>query len=281
MASPHLIGVFDSGVGGLSVVREILRQLPQEQVIYFGDTEHVPYGCRSVIELISFADAIADYLLMQGAEIIVVACNTSASVSLQYLRAKLAVPVVGVVEPGAFGAAAATRNRRVGLIATEATVKSGSYARSLTELDPGVKLFAKACPLFVPLVEAGLAATKQAKAIARTYLKSLQAEEIDTLILGCTHYPFLAPVLQEILGPGVQLVDPAQATVAQTAAILAGLPRSEETVPAFGGGQNVVEHSYFVSGDPELFHKVGSAFLANQLPKPRQVILSTSGKEDI
>ncbi len=265
MTGTHNIGIFDSGVGGLTVVREVLEQLPGQQVIYFGDTLHVPYGSRPVDQLISFAESITNFLLNQGAQMIIIACNTSASVSMGHLRSRFPVPIIGVVHPGARSAAKLTRNKKVGVIATEATIKSGSHAKYMGLLDPNIQVFGQACPLFVPLVEAGLADSPKAKDVAATYLKPLQKQGIDTLILGCTHYPFLSPVIQEILGPGVELIDPARETVREAGEILEELHPLEPVLPAFGGSGVNLDNYYYVSGDPELFQAVGSPFLSGRM----------------
>jgi glutamate racemase len=261
----HNIGVFDSGVGGLTVVREILEQYPGQQVTYFGDTLHVPYGSRAVDELIGFSECISNFLLNQGAQLIIVACNTSASVSMGHLRSSFSVPIVGVVHPGARTAAKLTRNKKIGVIATEGTIKSHSHAKYLQILDPEIQVFGEACPLFVPLVEAGLADSPKAKDVAATYLKPLKEQGIDTLILGCTHYPYLSSVIQEIMGPEVTLVDPARETVREAGEILRIIPPLEEVVPALSKSIGTPEHSFFVSGDPELFQNVGSPFLSGRI----------------
>jgi glutamate racemase len=209
------IGIFDSGVGGLTVLQELKRKLPAVPTVYFGDTAHLPYGSKSVDELIHFADVITGFLVEQGSGVIVDACNSTSSVALDFLKKKYPLPIIGVVEPGVDAALKITRNRKVGLIATEATVKSGAHCRLIASLDPAIEVFSQACPLFVPLVEAGEIDTPAVYRAAREYLAPLQAAGVDTLILGCTHYPFLLPVIGEILGPRVALVDPAQETVNQ------------------------------------------------------------------
>lgn len=272
LAGSHLIGVFDSGVGGLTVVNEIWRQLPEDEVIYFGDTKHVPYGSRPVNELVGFASGITEFLLQQGAQVIVVACNTSASVSLANLQnVYRGIPIIGVVEPGARAALHTSRNGRIGVIATEATVKSGSYRKYIQELDNRTEVFMQACPLFVPLVEAGVANTEQAKEIAKTYLKPLKDKQVDTLILGCTHYPYLSSLIQEIMGPWVSIVDPAQETVRDLGTLLQALPPPERSVPAFAGSKPAVQNRFYVSGAPDLFAKVGNNFLGGLIDEVFQV----------
>ncbi|KYH31878.1 glutamate racemase [Neomoorella mulderi] len=244
------VGVFDSGVGGLTVAREITRQLPAETIIYYGDTAHVPYGSRTVDELIGFADAIAGFLIAKGAKAIVDACNTTSAVALPYLQKKYQVPIIGVIEPGIIEALRATQNGRIGVMATEATVASNAHREALLARSGEVQVFARACPKLVPLVEAGLVSGPQVEAAVAEYVEPLVEAGIDTLILGCTHYPFLAPVIQEVAGPGVTLIDPAAATVRELKEVLAA-----------GGGLRLPHfsqaHNFFVSGDARAFSEVG------------------------
>ncbi len=244
------VGVFDSGIGGLTVAREIIRQLPAETIIYYGDTAHVPYGSRTVEELREFADTITAFLIARGAKAIVDACNTTSAVALPYLKKKYSVPIIGVIEPGVTEALRATRNGRIGVIATEATVASNAHEKAIHALAGEVRVFARACPKLVPLVEAGLVSGPEVEAAVAEYVQPLIEAGIDTLILGCTHYPFLAPVIQEVAGPGVTLIDPAAATVRELKQVLAA-----------GGGLRGAHyskaHSFFVSGDARLFTRVG------------------------
>jgi glutamate racemase len=203
------IGVFDSGVGGLTVVSEIRRRLPGEEILYFGDTARVPYGNKSPGTVTRYSLEIGRFLLGKGIGFLVVACNTSSSVALEAIQAALPVPVLGMIGPGARAAAAATRSGRIGLIGTRATVASGAYARAIAALDPGLEVHAAACPLFVPLVEEGWASDPVAEEVSRRYLEPLLETGIDTLILGCTHYPVLVPVLRKVAGEGVTLVSSA------------------------------------------------------------------------
>ncbi|HAA89907.1 MAG TPA: glutamate racemase [Peptococcaceae bacterium] len=246
------IGIFDSGVGGLTVARFIFSYLPERPVVYFGDTAHVPYGSRSRRELIVFGERIISFLLKLGAEVIVAACNTSSSVSLPVLKKRFSVPIIGMIEPGVRAALKATREKRIGVIATEATVNSGSFRRAFEAFDPEVQVYQQACPLFVPLVESGKVDTEEARQAAFAYLKPLQEVGIDTLVLGCTHYPFLTPVLQEVLGPEVRIVDPAEEVV-------------RELVKALGNGcgehqgdcPERQEHRFFASGPTTSFYTLG------------------------
>ena len=257
MGSHGPIGVFDSGIGGLTVVREIKQQLPQEKVVYFGDTAHVPYGPRPPAELIGFAQAITRFLISQGVVMVIAACNTTSSLALDYLRQQIKLTLLGVVEPGCRQAAAVTHNGRVGVIATEATINSGAHACLLKQFVPDLQVIGQACPQFVPLVEAGKINGAEVRAAAASYLSSLRQAGIDTLILGCTHYPFLAPLIQDILGPQVQLIDPAAATVAAAKQILAGL-----------GIPGLYRHTpdtdrFYVSGPTDSFYQVGQQLVAN------------------
>ena len=203
------IGVFDSGSGGLTAVREIRSILPSENIIYFGDTSRVPYGGRSAEILLKYARQDVRFLRTFDIKAILVACGTVSTTALPQLRKESDIPILGVVEPACRRAAAVTRNKRVGLIATAASVRSGAYQRILQELDPDVAVTARACPLFVPLVENGRfrPGDPVIETVAREYLEPLRATGIDTLILGCTHYPLLTEIIADIMGPGVTLID--------------------------------------------------------------------------
>ena len=246
------IGVFDSGVGGLTVVREIFRQIPHGDILYFGDTAHVPYGPRRREELIRFADKICQFLIDQGARVIVDACNSTSAVALDFLQEKYDVPIIGVIEPGVETALAQSRNGKVGLIATEATVSSKAHKQKIEQVAPEVVLVSQACPLFVPLVEQGKVSSPEALEAAKRYLAPLKDMGIDSLILGCTHYPFLAVTLQEVLGSSITLVDPAKETVHRLKEIIEQLPQGE---------QDHNRHRYFVSGDPVVFSEVGNQLM--------------------
>lgn len=283
MRKRHVIGMFDSGVGGLTVMQEMASHFPDVEIIYFGDTARVPYGNRTVQELLRFGEEIISFLIGQGAEGIIVACNTSSAMVLNALQERFPVPMVGMIEPGSRLAVEETAGGRIGLIATEATVRSKAYASGISKalargcVPHNVRLFkdwregkktiglvgSEACPLFVPLIEAGLANSEEARGIARTYLAPLQKAGIDTLILGCTHYPFLSGVIREIM-PEVKLVDPAQAVMEEVEKMLAELDRR-------GGTNGEKEDRYFVSGDAELFKKVGNTLLKKAITNVEQV----------
>jgi glutamate racemase len=247
------IGVFDSGVGGLTVVQRLLEVLPAEDLLYLGDTARHPYGTKSASTVTAYAVENTAFLVEQGAKLVVVACNSASAVALETLRSRFDVPIVGVIEPGARAAVAATRNRKVGVIGTEATIASGSYTRALRALDAGLELYTRACPLFVPLAEEGWVANEVARAAAAVYLASLRQSRIDTLILGCTHYPLLAETIGGALGPEVRLVDSAAETAVEVRATLAtqGLAR--------GAGRGTA--SFFVTDVPDRFVRIGGRFL--------------------
>ena len=206
------IGVFDSGVGGLTVAREIMRNLPSERIVYFGDTARVPYGSKSRESIIRFSRQIIHFLLEEHVKAIVVACNTASAYALDEVQKDLDIPIIGVVKPGAKVAAQATRNKRIGVIGTKGTIGSNIYADYIHEIDPEITVVGKACPLFVPLVEEGWLKDSVTVEVAQRYLQELQEQDVDTLVMGCTHYPLLRSVLRELLGEQVTLVNPAYET---------------------------------------------------------------------
>lgn len=252
------IGVFDSGVGGLTVLKELRRQIPDEALIYLGDTARVPYGTKSPSTVLRYAHEAARFLLDQHVKLLVVACNTASAVALQGLAEGYQVPVVGVIEPGAQRAIEVTVNGRVGVVGTEGTIRSGAYERALRQKCADIEVYTAACPLFVPLAEEGWAGHEVARLTAREYLAPLLAQGIDTLVLGCTHYPLLKPLLQEVVGPRVQLVDSAQETAKAVAAQL-----KEHHLQ--GRGQLIPAPRYFVTDIPDRFERVGGAFLGEPL----------------
>ena len=206
------IGVFDSGVGGLTVAREIMRNLPFERIVYFGDTARVPYGSKSRVSIIRFSRQIIHFLQEEHVKAIVVACNTASAYALDEVQKDLDIPIIGVVKPGAKVAAQATRNKRIGVIGTKGTIGSNIYADYIHEIDPEITVVGKACPLFVPLVEEGWLKDPVTVEVAQRYLQELQEQDVDTLVMGCTHYPLLRSVLRELLGEKVTLVNPAYET---------------------------------------------------------------------
>jgi glutamate racemase len=245
------IGVFDSGVGGLTVLKEIYRQLPQESVIYFGDTARVPYGTRSPEQILEFVREILAWMVAQGTKMVVMACNTSSALVLDAVRQEFEIPILGLILPGA--KAAVQQGQRIGVISTPATAASNAYRRAIQEISPQTPVWQVGCPEFVPLIEQNRLDDAYTYAVAREYLRPLIDHQIDTLIYGCTHYPYLAPVLREILPPSVRLLDPA---VAVTAALaqeldLLNLRHSHPARPT----------RFCVSGDPQPFITVATQWL--------------------
>jgi glutamate racemase len=251
------IGVFDSGVGGLTVAREIARALPNEHLIYLGDTARYPYGTKSPETVRRYALEDADFLVDKGIKMLVVACNAASSVALDALTERFDVPVIGVIEPGARAAVAHTRNKKIGVIGTEVTIASGSYTKVLRRLDPKLEIYTRPCPLFVPLAEEGWTDNEVAHATATLYLTSLRHSGIDTLVLGCTHYPLLADVIGRVMGDKIRLVDSARTTAERVRETLVryGLPRR--------AGHGSV--SFFVTDVPDPFIKVGSRFFGHRV----------------
>ncbi|MFH0935932.1 MAG: glutamate racemase [Candidatus Omnitrophota bacterium] len=250
------IGVFDSGVGGLTVVKELIRQLPQEEIIYFGDTARVPYGIKSKETVIRFSIENILFLLKQEVKLICVACNTASSLALPEIRRHFKVPIVGVITPGVREAVYATKNKRIGVIGTKGTIKSRTYEKEIKQLDRRIKVTAVACPLFVPFVEEGWLSGKVVLEVARSYLKPLKASGVDTVILGCTHYPLLKTVIRKILGQSVTLIDSAKQVAVEVKNILAseGLLNSGHT------GKS----RFYVSDNPEWFSALAARFLGRR-----------------
>lgn len=243
------VGVFDSGVGGLTVVREIMRQIPNEKIIYFGDTARVPYGNKSKDTVTRFSRQIVRFLETHHVKTIVVACNTASAYALDDLEKELDIPIIGVVKPGAKVASEVTRNGKIGVIATPATIGSHIYNRYIEENKPQVTIYGKACPLFVPLIEEGLLVDPVMDEIARRYLAELIDLDIDTLILGCTHYPLIRSTLGRIIGEGVTLVNPAYETAMALRELLKEKGLLNETPPKLGENQ----YQFYVSDMAEKF----------------------------
>ena len=248
------IGVFDSGLGGLTVVKELVRQLPREHIVYYGDTARVPYGTKSKEAIIRFSHENTRVLLKRNVKMVVVACNTSSSYALVQLRKHFHLPIVGVIDPGARKAAEVTRNKKIGVIATPATVNSRSYARAIARCDRAIKVSSQACPLFVTLVEEGWLRKPVTTAVAREYLGPLRRSGIDTLVLGCTHYPLLKGVLREVMGARVTLVDSATEVAAEVKRIL----RERHLLRTSGGR---ARHTFLISDRPQQFEKTAREFL--------------------
>lgn len=259
------LGVFDSGIGGLTVARALFERLPHESVIYFGDTARVPYGPKSPDTVRRYSGEILAYLLNRGVKAVVVACNTSTAHALGYLKERSTVPVVGVIEPGARAAVAATKTGTIGVIGTAGTIASGAYERAIKALRPDARVHSQACPLFVPLVEEGWFEHPAAELIAREYLEPLKRAQVDVLVLGCTHYPLLKPLLARVMGPDVKLVDSAEETATAVA-------RELERLDLLANGGNH-DHRFVVSDDEPHFRKVGARFLGEKLKQVEVVPL--------
>jgi glutamate racemase len=251
------IGVFDSGVGGLTVLHECLVNLPHEDFVYLGDTGNFPYGPKPLAEVRRLAFAAATRLVDAGVKLVVVACNSAAAAALPQLQASFGTPIVGVVMPGARAAVQATRERRVGLLATEATVRSNAYQNALHALDAGLEVFAIACPRLAPLIQGGDVFSEEIESAAREATAPLKAAGVDTVILGCTHYPLISPMLRRLLGPQVLLINSAEETAREVGEIL--------TRKSTGNGKDREgEYRFLTTGNPEEFREVGARFL--QLP---------------
>ena len=252
------IGVFDSGIGGLTVLKEIIRRLPDESTIYLGDTARVPYGMRSPETVTRYSFENTQCLSSQDIKLLVVACNTASAVSLEAIKSKVSIPVIGVIEPGAKAAVKATKNRKVGVIGTEATVKSNAYTRAIHAIDRNIEVFGLACPLFVPLVEEGWTEGHIPALIAGEYLSRIQDKGIDTVVLGCTHYPLLKNVIAEVMGEKVGLIDSAVEISYEIKTTLEALGMSREE-------RGNALRKFFVTDSPERFLKVGEKFLGQKL----------------
>ncbi|MCX5703395.1 MAG: glutamate racemase [Candidatus Omnitrophica bacterium] len=258
------IGVFDSGVGGLTVVKELIRQLPCENIIYFGDTARVPYGIKSEETIIRFSIENILFFLKQDVKLICVACNTVSSVALPVIKSHFRVPIVGVISPGVREAVYATRNKRLGVIGTRGTINSRSYEKEIKQLDPKILVTAVACPLFVPFAEEGWLNGKVVQEVARTYLKPLKQARVDTVILGCTHYPLLKGVIKKVLGADVILIDSAKQVAIEVKKILAsdGLLNKARRAGA---------RKFYVSDNPQWFNSLAKRFLGQSVKEAKKV----------
>jgi glutamate racemase len=259
------IGIFDSGIGGLTVLKELCKKLPHENTVYLGDTARVPYGIRSPETVTRYSFENTRFLFSKEVKMIVVACNTASSVSLESIRNAAPVPFVGVIGPGAKAAAAATENKKIGIIGTEATIKSNSYAQAIKSIDSDIEVFGIACPLFVPLVEEGWTEGKIAEMIAQEYLREIKRKDIDTLVLGCTHYPLLKGTLAAVMGENVRLIDSAIETALEVEAILKNLSLLNTS-----GGKI---REFFVTDSPEKFKTVGEIFLGEHIHHIKKIEL--------
>lgn len=252
------IGVFDSGLGGLTAVKKIMQELPCENIVYFGDTGRVPYGTRSKETVIKYSKNDVNFLLEKDVKMIVIACGTVSSTALSALKAEYNVPIIGVVEATAEAAIKATKNGKIGIIGTPGTIKSGSYEKYIAEKNKDIKTFKRACPLFVPLVENGHFETEVARLVTREYLEEIKNEGVDTLILGCTHYPLLSKTIGEYMGENVTLIN-AGAEVAKS--LKAKLSKAD----LLKEDGKIGECSYFVSDNVDGFEKLGGLFLEKEI----------------
>ncbi len=264
MSTPAAIGIFDSGVGGLTVAKEVMRLLPNEQIIYLGDTARLPYGTKSQKTVQHFTLQGLLFLLEQNVKAVVIACNTASALALENLTKVIKVPLIGVIEPGAETALKNTRERRIGIIGTYSTIGSQAYTRALTKLDPTVTVFDRACPLFVPLVEEGWLRHEATKIIAHEYLNEFSNAGIDTLILGCTHYPLLGDTIQEVVGAKVALIDSGVETAS-------ALKRSLAELDLLNPEPRALPHKFYVTDMPDKFRSVAEFFLGNELPSLEQI----------
>jgi glutamate racemase len=261
VSDPRPIGVFDSGVGGLTVLAEIRDRLPYEHAVYFGDTARVPYGVRDPAEVREFAFEIIRYLTDLEVKLVVVACNSASAVALEAAQAEFGVPIVGVIEPGARAAAIETIHRRVGVLATQVTVESGAYRRAVRNLDAGIEVHEQACPEFVPLIERGVVDGPELEGVAKGYLEPLMKRRVDAVILGCTHYPLISAPINRILGPQVRLISSAGQTALEVGRVLSR--RGYLRRPA--NAEDLGSSTYVCSADPAEFAALGGRFLGEEI----------------
>ncbi len=260
------VGVFDSGVGGLTVAREIMRQMPDERIVYFGDTARLPYGSKSKDTIIRYSRQICRFLQTKDVKAIVIACNTASAQALDVVERELDIPVIGVIRAGARIAVKATRNGKIGVIGTEGTIGSGIYTEEMTRLRQDIEVVGKSCPLFVPLVEEGLLHDSVTDEIASRYLSTLKGRFIDTMVLGCTHYPLLRSTLRRLMGEDVTLVNPAYETAIELKALLAekGLSCEPETMEG-------EKYQFYVSDMAEKFTAFATSILPNEVKETRKI----------
>lgn len=248
------IGIFDSGIGGLTVLKEIVAALPYEHTIYLGDTARVPYGIRSAETVTRYSFENTRFLISQDIKLLVVACNTATAISLDAIQQAFSLPVIGVLQPGAQAAVAATKSKRVGIIGTEATIGSGAYERAIKKLNDDIDVVSLACPLFVPLVEEGWTDNDAAELIAEKYLAHFRGSGIDTLVLGCTHYPLLRSVIRAVVGAEITLIDSATETAKKVAEVV-------DTLKWRRTGSEPAIRKFYVTDTPTRFEKIGKLFL--------------------
>ncbi|WP_104803927.1 glutamate racemase [Blautia marasmi] len=260
------IGVFDSGVGGLTVAREIMRNLPSERIVYFGDTARVPYGSKSKEIVLKYSRQIVRFLQTQNVKAIVVACNTASAMALETIREEIDIPIIGVVKPGAKVAAQTTRNKKIGLIGTRGTVNSELYPAIIHEYDPRIQVIGQACPLLVPLVEEGWLKDEVTVEVAKRYLNPLLKQGVDTLILGCTHYPLLRSLMRQVAGDGVTLVNPAYETAQALRELL-----KEHGIENDGHEEEEFPYRFYVSDAEERFQEFAGSILPYDVRMTKQI----------
>lgn len=267
------VGVFDSGLGGLTVAREIIRQIPDEKIVYFGDTARVPYGSKSQDTVVHYVRQILNFLKTKDVKAIVIACNTASALALEAVRSEVDVPIIGVVKPGAVTAVNATKNKRIGVIGTTGLVRSGLYPAFISELDPTIQVLQKACPLFCPLVEEGWWHDPVTTEVANRYLSELKKEKVDTLIMGCTHYPLIRSTIREVMGPNVSLVNPAYETAVELRRVLEwnDLTRDPEAPDADN------RYGFYVSDDPDQFREFAVSVLKFDIPAAEKINIEEFG----
>ena len=261
------VGVFDSGVGGLTVAREIMRQIPEERIVYFGDTARVPYGNKSKDTILRYSRQIIRFLRTREVKAIVIACNTASAYALDTVAAESDMPIIGVINAGARTAVQATRNGKIGVIGTEGTIGSGIYTRVMKQLKPDIQVTGKPCPLFVPLVEEGLLHDSVTDEIASRYLSVLKGKYIDTLVLGCTHYPLLRSTLRRLMGEDVVLVNPAYETAIELKQLLEERGLERDGAEALQGEK----YQFFVSDLAEKFTSFATSILPNEVKETRKI----------
>lgn len=260
------IGVFDSGVGGLTVAREIMRQLPNENIVYFGDTARVPYGSKSKDNIIRFSRQIINFLKTKKVKAIVIACNTASALALDVVKEESDIPIIGVVEPGARAALEMTSSKKIGVIGTEATIRSAMYEKIINDIDTEANVIGKACPLFVPLVEEGFAKHKVTEEIIDFYLSSFLETDIDSLILGCTHYPLLRSKIKEYVGERITLVNPAYETAMDLKHVL-----EKCNIENTGEEQKHASYEFYVSDAADKFKQFANSILPYDIETTKQV----------
>ena len=259
------IGIFDSGVGGLTVVSEIIEKLPAEDIIYLGDTARFPFGSKTPEQLISFTDQICNYLINKEVKIIIIACNSASAAALEWAQEHFDVPIIGVIEPGAKAAFMATINRKIGVIGTDATISSGSYEKAIHAFDAGLDVYQKICPKFADYVENGNIDGKEIQEVAQEYLEPLKDKEVDSLILGCTHYPLISDLIAEVMSKNTKLISSAEETALEVKETLAQRNLLKED-----GKVNI---KYLSTSSKDKFIELGSQFLGKKLEGVEQITL--------